>query len=108
MKHVLILVEGETEEAVVNVVLQPHLMASGIWPTAKILTTKRTRSGSDFKGGVSSYGQVRNEVARLLKDASAALVTTMIDFYGFPSDFPGWRDVPPKEKGALVAFMRQL
>ena len=94
MKHVLILVEGQTEEAVINDVLQRHLVAHGVWPIPTILTTKRAKHGPDFKGGVSSYQRIKINIERLLADASAALVTTMIDFYALPKDCPGWKDVP--------------
>jgi len=94
MKRVLILVEGQTEEAIVNDVLQPHLTAHGVWPIPKVLITKRTKSGPDFKGGITSYQRAKNDVERLLEDTNAALVTTMIDFYALPKDFPGWEGVP--------------
>jgi hypothetical protein len=47
------------------------------------------KSGGKFKGGVHSYGHVRRDLVRLLGDSAAVAVTTMIDFYGLPRDFPG-------------------
>lgn len=92
MKRVLILVEGYTEEGLVNAVLRPHLERYGIWLTPTILTTKRNKSGPNSKGGVTSYQHAKNDVTRLLMDTDAALVTTLIDFYALPRDFPGWGD----------------
>lgn len=94
MKRVLVLVEGQTEEGLVNEVLRPFLATRGIWLIAKILTTKRIKSGPNFKGGVTSYQRAKNDVTRLLEDTNAALVTTLIDFYALPRDFPGWQDIP--------------
>lgn len=105
MKRVLMLVEGQTEEALVNAVLRPHLEARGIWPIAKVVTTKRTKRGPDFKGGIDTYQRVKNEVERLLEDSSAAMVTTMIDFYALPKDFPGWEDVPASGPRARVEHL---
>ena len=45
-------------------------------------------SGGGFKGGVSSYQKMRKNVMELLGDKNAR-VTTLLDFYGLPQDFPG-------------------
>lgn len=91
MQRALILVEGQTEERFVKAILQPHLWAKGVHPEPKIVTTKRVKSGPDFKGGVGNFGKVEKDIQLLLGDTDAALVTTMIDYYGLPDDFPGKR-----------------
>lgn len=102
MRRGLILVEGPTEEQFVNVVLQEHLWARAeIWLTPTILNTKIVKSGPNFKGGVSSYQQVQRDVGKLLLDADAAFVTTLLDYYGLPSSFPGMSTRPngtPKQR----------
>ncbi|MCB1034084.1 MAG: DUF4276 family protein, partial [Acidobacteria bacterium] len=50
--------------------------------------------GRRFQGGIRSYQRFRREVLRLLGDTGATMVTTMIDFYGLPADFPGVADLP--------------
>ena len=95
MKKVLIYVEGQTEETFVRDVLAVHLWQNchlQLVPT--LARTKRTKAGQTFKGGIVSYQQVRRDVLRLLNDNSAALVTTMIDYYGLPDDFPGKSTLP--------------
>lgn len=89
MQRVLVLVEGQTEERFVKDVLQPHLWTRGAHPEPKIVTTKRVKVGPQFKGGVSTFHKVESDIQRLLGDTDAALVTTMIDYYGLPEDFPG-------------------
>ena len=89
MKKVLILAEGQTEETFIKQILAPHLLPLDVSPVPIIIATKRIKSGSHFKGGVPSYEKVRKEIQRLLGDSSAALVTTMIDYYGLPRSFPG-------------------
>lgn len=89
MQRVLVLVEGQTEERFVKDVLQPHLWTRGVHPEPKIVTTKRVKVGPQFKGGVSTFHKVESDIQRLLGDTDAALVTTMIDYYGLPEDFPG-------------------
>jgi len=93
MHRVLILVEGQTEERFVKSILQPHLSAFDVHVEPKIVTTKRVKSGPDFKGGVTSFGKVENDIRLLLGDTNAALITTMLDYYGLPSDFPGQRQL---------------
>ncbi|MCI0489731.1 MAG: DUF4276 family protein [Blastocatellia bacterium] len=89
MKKVLILAEGQTEETFIKQILAPHLLPLDVSPVPIIIATKRLKSGTQFKGGVPSYEKVRKEIQRLLGDSSAALVTTMIDYYGLPKSFPG-------------------
>ncbi|MBI2986697.1 MAG: DUF4276 family protein [Deltaproteobacteria bacterium] len=93
MRRVLILVEGQTEERFVKSILQPHLSAFSVHAEPKIVTTKRVKSGPDFKGGVTSFGKVEYDIRLLLGDSNAALITTMLDYYGLPSDFPGQRQL---------------
>jgi hypothetical protein len=96
MKRGLVLVEGQTEERFVNVCLAPYLLAKGVSlerPT--IVATKRNAGGPNFKGGISDYGKVRGDLRRLLHDTHASVITTVIDYYALPMDFPGMRDRPP-------------
>jgi len=83
MRHVHILVEGQTEETFVSEVLAPHLWNFNIHINPVLLNT------GTGKGGVSKYARIRRDVLLLLQDSSAAAVSTMLDFYGLPDDFPG-------------------
>jgi hypothetical protein len=88
MAKVLILVEGQTEETFVKRILDPHLSSLDVLVVPTIIATKRIKSGPNFKGGVPPYERVRRDIQRLLGDTSAALVTTMLDYYGLPKSFP--------------------
>lgn len=89
MKRGLILVEGQSEERFVKDVLGPHLSNHGLQLDPTILITKRVKSGKRFKGGVTSFARLEKDVRRLLASGRDALITTMIDYYGLPKDFPG-------------------
>lgn len=102
MKKVHVLVEGQTEEVFVRDVLAAHLTERDIWPEPVIVKTKRVKSGGTFKGGVTSAAQVLGDVKRLLADTSAVAVTTILDYYALPSDFPGMASRPPGEPRARV------
>ncbi len=107
MNKVLVLVEGQTEETFVREILASHLSALGVYPIAKLATTKRVKSGPDFKGGITSYARFKKDVMRLLGDTSAALVTTMIDFYGLPTGFPGRGTMPSGSCYVQAAYVEQ-
>jgi hypothetical protein len=89
MKLIYSLVEGQTEERFVSDVLQAHFPQEQCYLQPIILKTRRTDSGQSYKGGVSTYTKIRSEVLNLLADTSACAVTTMLDYYGLPNDFPG-------------------
>lgn len=89
MRKVLILVEGQTEERFVKDVLQPYLWGVSVHPEPKIATTKRVKLGAHFKGGITDFKKVEDDLRRLLGDTNAALITTMLDYYRLPNDFPG-------------------
>lgn len=105
MKSVRILVEGQAEETFVRDVLAPALWSSEVVVTATQVATKRLKSGGKFKGGVTSYERVAYDLRQLLRDSSARLVTTMLDLYRLPRDFPGWGTCPegPGVSGAQRA-----
>lgn len=94
MKRVLVLVEGQTEERFVKDVLCPHVWPRGIDAIPTLVKTKRVKQGPDFKGGVTIYQKVENDLRRLLKDTAAVSVTTFIDYYALPSGFPGMNSRP--------------
>ncbi len=89
MRKLHILVEGQTEEVVVNDVIKPYLSSEDVYVTTSILTTKRPAGGPAYKGGVISWGKISREINLLLGDTSTTLLTTLIDYYGFPGDAPG-------------------
>jgi len=105
--RVHIVVEGPTEEAFVQRVLAPYLYGREVYLTPVLATTKRVKSGPHFKGGIVSYGKLKNDIKRLLHDTSAAVVTTMIDFYGLPRDFPGRERIPRGTCYKRVTFLEQ-
>lgn len=93
-KRALILVEGQTEERFVKDVLGPAFWPHELFFSVTILVTKRVKDGPNFKGGVTNFAKFRNDAERLLNSAGGALVTTMLDYYRLPQDFPGMATRP--------------
>ena len=89
MKKLFILVEGQTEEKFSRELLSPYFdpMEKCLIPILYI--TKRVKDGPSFRGGIGSYDKVKKELLKLLRDSSAAAVSTMFDYYGLPQSFPG-------------------
>lgn len=83
MTRVYVFCEGQTEETFVRGVLGPYFQPMNLWLTPILI-----RTGPKGKGGASSYGKIKRQVERMCKEDSTAWVTTMLDFYGLPSDFP--------------------
>ncbi len=99
--RVYVLVEGQTEEQFVNKILTPFFRDRGLFLIPTLLVTKRVKNGPNFKGGVTSFANYKKDLQKLLKGAGGDLVTTMIDYYGLPTDFPGMGNRPtgsPKER----------
>ncbi len=89
MTRLLMLVEGQSEEIFVKHTLAPYLAQHGVYVQSPIvLWTKRLPSGGGFRGGVSNWNQIRRDLLPLTRDGDA-WVTTLMDFYGLPEDFPG-------------------
>ncbi len=109
MKWALILVEGQTEERFVKDTLAPHLHSFGLHLTATILTTKVVKNGPNFKGGVTSFDKFAGDLRRLLGGAGPnTLVTTMLDYYRLPNDFPGMSDRPgPDDAYSRISHVEQ-
>ena len=87
----IVVVEGQTEEAFVKEVLGPHLDCRGVYASAtivgKMIAQKRGHRG---RGG-GHFRHWQKDIARIVGgDRSDDLrVTTLFDLYGLPEDFPG-------------------
>lgn len=88
MKHIAIVVEGQTEEAFVKNVVNPYLLPRDLFATPIIATTKTTPTGS-HRGG-APWGRYVPLARNLAAQRDKAAVGIMLDYYGVPSDTPGF------------------
>lgn len=107
MTRLLLLVEGQSEETFVKKTLTPHLAEHGVYVQSPVvLWTKRLPSGGGFRGGASSWNQILRNLRPLLDD-SGAWVSTLLDFYGLPKDFPGLQEAQREDSAhAKVAALQ--
>ncbi|MDR3298574.1 MAG: DUF4276 family protein [Candidatus Accumulibacter sp.] len=88
MTRLLMLVEGQSEELFVRRTLKAHLAQYDVYVQPTVLWTKRLPSGGGHQGGVSNWNQILESLLPLTHDGDA-WVSTLLDFYGLPDDFPG-------------------
>ncbi len=95
-------VEGDTEKRFVNRVLKPHLTSLGF-----IVKVQTNQTDATHSGGLSNYAQFRKNTLRL-RGRESCLITTMIDLYQLPSDFPGKYDTESRKNAEeKVLFLEQ-
>src|ERR1017187_9097201 len=82
MPRLLVHVEGQTEEAFVNELLQDYLLARGYDAvSARIVGNARLRNR---RGGIRPWPSVRRDIVGHLKEDPACVATTMVDYYALP------------------------
>lgn len=101
MTRVVVIVEGQTEEAFVNDVL-----AVVLWPD-EVYLTPILLGVPGHKGGRPSYARVKKDVLLHLKQDKAAYCSTMLDFYGLGPGFPGTPLSPGLPSVAKAARVEQ-
>lgn len=95
MIRIYIFAEGQTEETFIRDVLAPHYA-----PIQIFFDVVLAKTSPGHKGGIVSYGKVKYQLERLCKQHHRAYVTTMMDLYGLPNDFPGKADPRYVQVGA--------
>jgi hypothetical protein len=83
MKYGHIFVEGYTEVEFVKQVLKPHLLNWNLSIRPILIETSPGHGG-----GYTSYSEWNNQIKKSLSDKSIHLITTFIDLYEIPPDFP--------------------
>jgi hypothetical protein len=85
MRRLLVVAEGQTEQLFAKKLLSGYLRDKGMTNLVQSPVIKTTH------GGLLSFSQLENDLNHYLRE-SDVVVTTMIDFYALPSDFPGYED----------------
>ena len=89
--RLIILVEGQTEEAFIKDVLKPHLDDRGVFTSATIVGKMTAQKRGHQRRGGGHFRHWKKDILRILGgDQSDGLrLTTFFDLYGLPQDFPG-------------------
>ena len=83
MTRIHVFCEGQTEDTFVREVLLPHFDRLGVWLNPIVM-----RTSPAGKGGAVSYPKIKRQIERKCKEDQAAYVTTFLDYYHLPTDFP--------------------
>jgi hypothetical protein len=109
MKRILIIVEGHSEKEFVDRVLTPYLISKGV---IRVDCFKIKHS----KGGLTKYDHLKKDLINSIHE-SHVVISTLIDFYALPSDFPEYEkiiglkdklEVVQKLENAIVDDISQL
>lgn len=84
MKRLIIIVEGDTEKEFVDKVLSPYLYGKGL-QSVNCFKIKHTR------GGLTKYRHLKTDLINCVYENNV-LVSTLIDFYALPKDFPKYEE----------------
>jgi len=86
------IVEGQTEERFVNIVLRDYFADRSVVAAARCVTTRRHRRAHHLRhrGGLTTYRHALDDIRRWMRGdrSGSARFTTMFDLYGLPTDFP--------------------
>lgn len=88
MIRINIVAEGQSEMHFVKEPLNKYFGGSLILDSRCVLTSRK--AGYEFRGGLNSYQQAKNDIVTWLKQDTEAYVTTMFDFFRLPTDFPAY------------------
>ena len=98
MKRLIIIVEGHTEKEFVDNVLSPYLYAKGL-QSVSCFKIKHT------KGGLTKYRHLKTDLLNCVYEKDV-VVTTLIDFYALPNDFPQYDEAARiEDKAERLTFL---
>lgn len=95
MTRIHVICEGQTEEMFVNGLLYRCFFLKGIELVPGLI------GKPGHKGGNLKFQRLLSDVRQRLLNDSSAYCTTLFDYYGLPSDFPG-RQESAKEKSSAA------
>lgn len=83
MRRIVVICEGQTEEAFINKILVPFFADKSIYLSARII------GKPGHKGGNIKYARAITDINIILQKDRSCYCTTFFDYYGIHEDFPG-------------------
>lgn len=101
MTELVVVSEGQTEEAFIRRLVAPALAERAVFATPRLLRTSR-----HGRGGRLTKDRVLHHLPRILKERDDVYVSTFFDLYALASDFPGLSEASvlpdPIERAAAI------
>jgi hypothetical protein len=88
VKTLYIIVEGQTEEEFVKQLITPFSKQNWYIQPIKITTNRNIGK----RGGFTTYRQLKDDIAILLKTSQEKRITTFVDFFRIPKDVPNYEN----------------
>ena len=107
MKRVIAVVEGQTEAEFVKTILYNYLWPRDIFINPIIVSTKKKKNITLARGGYSKYRLAKKDILGSLNRGDNPYVTTMIDYYNLPIDYPGQNNIPSGDCYNKVEHLEQ-
>lgn len=102
MVRLHVLVEGQTEETFVASILQPHFNRSNIY------LYPRQIGKPGHRGGIGQYQRAQRDILATLKQEANTFCTTMFDYYGMPTGWPGRETAAGKPEAVEQAILTDI
>lgn len=96
MVELILVAEGQTEAGFVTDVLADHLATRGVRARPSVVRTSVV-AGQVYRGGGNSWGHWKKDIQNWLRSPKPETrVTTLVDLYKLPKDWPGHDDTTRK------------
>lgn len=108
MRRLRIICEGQTEEGFINNHLAPYFAADNLFIDAPLI------GKPGHKGGNVNLPRLLTDLEKILRGDQAVYCSTLLDYYGLPSDFPGKKaademhDLPQKNAAIHQALHKAV
>lgn len=100
MRRLIIIVEGDTEKQFIDKVLSPYLYNKGL-ERVDCFKIKHT------KGGLTKYQHLKTDIINCIYESNV-IVSTLIDFYALPKDFPNYNKATGiVDKNERISFLEK-
>lgn len=86
MQEVIVISEGQTEEAFIKQVVAPFFNSQQIYLKPLLMNTSSTA-----KGGAINYDRLKKNIRNTLRGKPDIVLTTFLDLYGLDPSFPNFK-----------------
>ena len=91
MIRVNVVAEGQSEMFFAKGPLNQYFGGRPSIDSRCVLTSRSARNNYEYRGGLISYQQAKNDIVTWLKQDPSAYITTMFDFFRLPNSFPEYQ-----------------
>ena len=87
MKRLVFIVEGQTEQEFINIVIRPYFLGTHGFANIQVFCIQ---TSIGHKGGLTKYLHLKKDIQKSLRGDSDVIVTTFLDFFRIPVTMPNY------------------